>query len=258
MKKVYLLLMFFVASTMLVNATDKTWEFSSDGSVQQDNSSTHLSAPYDFNGLELSPDFRVGNTPKNDPRSGVENLGNLSHYLRLHGASPAVSTPTIPTLDYVSFDVDGDAEIRILALNVISTPQTIRCVNSVGVEVGTFTSTLFSTSSDTCQVLKIFYNGPATTMTLYNTSGSASDYMRIWAVEVRPYVPTANANAVASTFVLRKVGAQLQNTTSESVDVYTIQGSKVLSSSDTNIDISGLAVGIYIASTPSGSMKFIK
>lgn len=256
MKKIYLLFVFSILA-LVVTATNKTWEFSSNSIVQQDNSSIPLASPYDFNGLILSPDFRVRNTEKNDPRTGAEGLGKLTHYLCLYGFTTPPVEPTIPSTDYCAFNVDGNAEIRILAVCSGTKPQTAKCVNSLGIQVGTFTTTLFATETDTVQVLSIYYTGAATTMTIYNSSASLTDIMRIYAIEVRPYTPTLIVDKKAAVSLL-KAANQIINIAAETVEIYTILGAKVLGSSETAIDISGLASGVYIAKTATGSMKFVK
>ncbi len=81
--------------------------------------------------------------------------------------------------------------------------------------------------------------------------------MGIYAIEVRPYTPTLIVDKKAAVSLL-KAGNQIINTAAETVEIYTILGAKVLGSSETAIDITGLASGVYIAKTATGSMKFVK
>jgi hypothetical protein len=57
---------------------------------------------------------------------------------------------------------------------------------------------------------------------------------------------------------LKKAGDTLINEEGQEVEIYTVLGTKVLSSTETSIDISALANGVYIAKTPTGSLKFVK
>lgn len=70
-------------------------------------------------------------------------------------------------------------------------------------------------------------------------------------------VPGSSSNAIASS-LLSKVNQELVNPTNLEVEVYSVSGVKVLSSSAASISVSGLANGAYIAKTAEGTLKFVK
>jgi len=50
----------------------------------------------------------------------------------------------------------------------------------------------------------------------------------------------------------------LVNPTALSVEVYSVTGVKALTSNKTSINVSALPLGVYVAKTAKGTLKFIK
>ncbi|MBN1463041.1 MAG: hypothetical protein JXK08_09710 [Flavobacteriaceae bacterium] len=71
-------------------------------------------------------------------------------------------------------------------------------------------------------------------------------------------VLTASVNDAIASELLKKVANELVNPTNLEVEVYSVAGVKVLSSSAASISVSGLANGAYIAKTAEGTLKFVK
>jgi hypothetical protein len=69
---------------------------------------------------------------------------------------------------------------------------------------------------------------------------------------------TAASSDAISSSLLKKVADELVNPTNLEVEVYSVSGVKVLTSSEASISISGLANGAYIAKTAEGTLKFVK
>jgi hypothetical protein len=165
MKKTYSLFAFLILA-FVVNATDKTWNFSVDGTVVQDNSADPLPSAYVWNQLELAPNFRVSASTKDDPRPEIEGgYGSYGYRLRLNGFATVPTPPTIPDSNYFAFNVDGNATITLLSVNQGGSPIVVRFVNSSGLQIGTLTGTVLSSSSTTTEVLSFNYVGPATKIT---------------------------------------------------------------------------------------------
>ncbi len=170
MKKIYLLFVFSILA-LVVTATNKTWNFSVDGNVVQDNSVVPLTNPYVWNELELAPNFRVSASTKDDPRPEIEGgYGTYGNRLRLNGFATVPTPPTIPTTNYFAFNVDGNAIITLLSVNQGASPIVVRFVNSLGTQIGTLTGTVLSGSTTTTEVLSFNYVGPATKITAYSTA----------------------------------------------------------------------------------------
>ena len=62
----------------------------------------------------------------------------------------------------------------------------------------------------------------------------------------------------ATTKTLSKAGSNLINTDNLEVDIYNITGTKVLTSTESEINVSGLSQGVYVAKTNQGILKFVK
>lgn len=69
---------------------------------------------------------------------------------------------------------------------------------------------------------------------------------------------TSGSNDAISSSLLSKVADELVNPTNLEVEVYSVSGVKVLTSSAASISVSGLANGAYIAKTAEGTLKFVK
>lgn len=64
----------------------------------------------------------------------------------------------------------------------------------------------------------------------------------------------AGINDAISSDLLKKANNELVNPTNLSVEIYTVAGVKVMSSTKSNINLSGLAAGMYIAKTAQGNI----
>lgn len=279
MKKIY------IASTLLslsifANAVERTWIINSGKGFEAINHSlagNELSAPEIYTttkqvlldnaswtstkvngqldayptGLELSSTYKIALNNKTFTLSdGSASSTDLR--LQLNGLT---SVPTsVPTANYIAFKVDGNATITLNCLTTTTTgSSTINLMNTSNSVVATATCTTGS-SNATTQVININYIGSATKLYLFSSSTTG---INVYSITVIDNPSTDNYSTQAET-KLKKVGEVLQNEEAEDVVVYNLSGIKVLSSHDTEIQISALPKGVYVANTAKGSMKFIK
>lgn len=280
MKKIYLSLFLFIV-TLTAQAGDRVWNFYY-GFPVENHSSFSLSSPVNYTtakqvaldetswsatlcagtlvsgceqGLELCPNFKIAGAAKADSAYFFKEFGGR---MQLYGFTSPNVPPTIPTENYFSFNVDGDVTVKFYLNPKLDGALTLNVINTTGSLVGTMTTSALGDGLNLFAEEPTFeYTGPATTLTFYPTYTNLTS-MYIYAIQVTDVVATSTENAIESTFSLKKVGSQLQNDEGASVEVYSITGSKVLSSTETRIDIAGLSSGVYIARTPTGSMKFMK
>jgi len=282
MKKIYLALA-ILTSALAANAatTERVWLFGNFGlSLPADNSSAPLTAPETYTtakttpldettwtgtkctspcslGLELCKNYKISAASKPDPNG---TYGTFGGRFQLDGFSTAIAPPAIPTTSYLAFNVAGNAAITLYCNPKDAVAKTLNVVNSSGTVLTTASTTATSSSSSTnAEIVTINYTGPATRLTIYPTYALNFNISCLYIYAIRVVDNTSTeVNESTTEVALKKVGEQLQNDEAEEVEVYTVLGAKVLSSSKTAIDISGLASGVYIAKTPTGSMKFIK
>lgn len=279
MKRVYLLILLAIISFVVLNARERVWLFGNGFTIPTDNSSSMLPAPELWNtvklvafdetswtaslcsssctdALEVCKNYRLSAASKPDP-DGV--YGSFGGRIRLDGPNPAVSLPSLPVTSYLAFNVLGNTTIIIYCNPSDAVAKTLNVANSSGSLVGSTTSSAIATTSATnAEKLTINYSGAATKLTIYPTwtYSTGTSILNVYAIKV---IDTATTSIdEASKIVLKKVGNQLLNENALAVEIFTVLGAKVLASSETSIDISGLASGVYIARTPTGSIKFIK
>lgn len=279
MKRIYLMLLIF-ATCLFANATERLWNFTNGKGMPVNVNyyssqlpapefyTTVLTVPADYTswistlctsscsqGLELCKNYKIAGVSKVNPT-----FGTFSGDFQLDGLTPAVTPPAIPTTSYLSFNVDGNVDITLYCNPKDAVAKILNVVNSSGVVVQTITTSAVSSPLNTnAEVITVTYTGPATKLTIYPTYSYNYNIscLFIYAIAVKDNPPTIINENVAAV-AIKKVGNQIQNDKAASVEIYTVLGAKVLVSSETSIDISGLASGVYIARTSSGSLKFIK
>lgn len=280
MKKIYLTLV-VLAFLCAANATERMWIFANFGlSLPVDYSASPLSGPEIYTtvktipldetswtgtnctsscsqGLELCKNYKISTAAKPD-QAGV--YGSFGARFQLDGLTPAVVPPAIPVTSYLAFEVIGNATITLWCNPKDAAAKPMNVVNSSGAVVATGTTSAVSSGSNPyAELVTINYTGAATRLTIYPTYALNQNIscLYIYAIKVVDSPPTdIQENQV--TAPLKKVGNQIQNEEAASVEIYTVLGAKVLASSETSIDIAGLASGVYIARTSTGSLKFIK
>lgn len=277
MKKIYTTL-FLIGIAILSNAAERTWIISNGFSIPVNNSSLTSGSPTIYTttsqngnwpstlctsncseGLEIALNYKTVTknsiyAPSSSPLKGYVFGGAL----QIDGQASQTTPPTIPSLDYFSVNVSGNATISIYCIPKDANSKTLNIANSAGTVIGTFTTSSNNSTSNT-EYLSATYTGGATKLTIYPTY--TRDYnvscLFIYAITVIDNPTTEDYSAQAET-KLKKLGLELQNENAEEVVIYNLSGIKVLSSYQTSINISALPQGLYVAKTANGCMKFIR
>lgn len=279
MKKIYSSFL-FLSVILFANATERTWIINSGKGFEAINhsiSGNELSAPEVYTtikqvaldnaswtstkvsgqldsyptGLELSSTYKIA---LNNKTFTLSDGSTSTTDLRLQLTGLASVPTSIPTANYVAFNVDGNATITLNCLTTTTTgSSTINLMNTSSSVVATANCTTGS-SNITTEVITINYTGSATKLYLFSSTTTGINVYSITVVD-NPATETYSAQAETK---LKKVGSILQNEEAEDVVVYNLSGVKVLSSHETEIQISALPKGVYVANTAKGSMKFIK
>lgn len=276
MKKIYLSLI-ILGFLLNANATERVWNFTN-GFQIKDYSSANLAqaepwtsiknAGTDYTAytatkclssctqaLELCKNYKTITKTKADTAT---TFGNFGQAFNFSGSATIPTATAIPVVDYIAINVAGNVNISFYCNPQTAVARTFRIVNSSGVVVNTLvTSAVSSPGNPGTEVITASYVGPATKLTIYPAFDNTS-IVFLYAVICNDNPPAAINEVASSKVTVKKVGNQLQNEQAEQVQIYTVLGSKIMSSSETTIDISGLANGVYIARTVNGSLKFIK
>lgn len=284
MKKIYIALT-LLSFAFFANATERVWvigngiELKSDTAwaslplvyttkktTALDNTSwtaTKVTGDLTLNptGLEISKNNKVWGKSKPAATGSYFSGYTFGQTYQIDGLTPGVIEPAIPNRSYFAFNVAGNATITIYCNPKDAVSKTLNIVNESGDIVGTFvTNAVSSTNAASTETVTSIYTGPATKLTVYPTYALNFNIncLYIYAISVIDTPPTTNNYSAQAETKLMKVGEVLQNEEAEDVVVYNLSGVKVLSSHETEIQISALPKGIYVANTAKGSMKFIK
>ena len=105
--------------------------------------------------------------------------------------------------------------------------------------------------------------GAGTSVTVTTTAaGSIYIYgdngIYVYGIDATNVGPITGIKDAISSDLLKKAGDALVNPTALSVEVYSVTGVKALTSNKTSINVSALPLGVYVAKTAKGTLKFIK
>lgn len=250
MKKLFLAVA-LIATTLTANAVDKQWNFS-----------TWALTPGGYPAAYTVVDELMLCNPTLSATFGVIDGSNktidavsYTQRIKLGGGGGVVAPTYKPTQRTLAVNVAGNSTIAI-AFVTGSTGASRSCIVTDGTNlVGTAAESLNAGVTLNCT----YTGGPAT---LYIYGDASINIFNISITNVTTAsatspLATSVADAVASD-VLSKVGDELVNPTNLEVEVYSVLGAKVLTSSAASISVSGLANGVYVAKTAEGTLKFIK
>lgn len=266
MKKLFLAVAFLATTIMAANAGEsKFWKFTTDpGAV--------FGVNYTVEGLTLvdasaTKDWSYTDDPTKSYTVGDETF-NPGSYVKTNASSYADVTagtavdPFSYKALYFTFRVDAASNISVYGKSGSSENREVYILdvtNNVVLTAGVFPSdgTKTQISATTTGAAVIVIAGGSTPTTGDGAGGSNTFYgVKATNVDIT-YVPASSKDAIASD-LLKKVGSELVNPTNLDVEVYSVSGVKVLSSSAASISVSGLANGAYIAKTAEGTLKFVK
>ncbi len=239
MKKLFLSLI-FTAVIAAVSAATTTYTFSGETAQQVYNSTATLSngivltssgTTATANGVWVEPTQNSGGSPAFTGRISLKDSQSAP---KMANGGFTVAVGDVITIYFAS---SGDNSARTLGVSLDGTEVT--------------TGTTANGPKNICASLN--YTVPtAGTLTFYS-KGSG---MYVYKIEV-----TSNGTDIKdaiSSDLLKKAGCMLENPTSLNVEIYTVAGVKVKSSSATSICTSELTPGFYVAKTAKGNLKFIK
>lgn len=250
MKKLFLAVA-LIATTFTANAVDKDWNFS-----------TWALQPLGYPAAYTIVDELMLCNPTVSPTFGVIDGSNktidavaYTQRFKMGGAGGVVAPTYKPVQRTIAFNVAGNSTIKVGFVT-----GSTGASRSVLITDGTNLIATAAESLNTGISCNASYVGPAATIYIY---GDASiNIFDIQATNVTTASVTSplasGINEAAASDVLSKVGDNLVNPSNLEVSVYTVLGAKVLTSSAASISVSGLANGVYVATTAEGTLKFIK
>lgn len=175
------------------------------------------------------------------------------------GASSTDANPNMPSTNFVYFNVTGNSTIAVFFRCATASPTDGRklYITDGTNLLNSWTPTSGAAGGDTPYYITASYTGGAGTIYIYGLE-NAFNLFRIEADKVGTTTEiTASSSDAISSALLKQVGDKLLNPTNLDVTITSI-GAASFSSSNSEINISALPAGVYVASTKEGSLKFIK
>lgn len=239
MKKLFLAVA-LIATTFTANAVDKIWDISN-----------FTVASYEVwtvvDQLGLGAD--VAKAIAIDANNKTYGTYSCTKRLKMGGSGE------VGVARYLAIKVDGNSTLGIA---VMSSSSGVDRWCQIKTASGVFVDSVSAPGVTDGLIKPVSYVGGPTTLCLFSSNSGINFYV-ITATNVTAGDPTpvAVSDAIASS-LLSKVGNDLVNPTNLEVEVYSVLGAKVLTSSAASISVSGLASGVYVAKTAEGTLKFIK
>ncbi len=264
MKKLFLAVA-LVAATISVQATDWAWAdqaaFDALSLPVADSTSTTVNG-LTYADLSGSKDFSWSVASS----TGAVTVGDKSFtgYIKTNAASYASVAAGVDVDPfsyknlYFEFNVTAASTISVYAKSGSSENRVLYILdvtNNVILNSTDYTlpsdgtkKQITATTSGAC---KVVVAGGATVGTLGDGTGGS---ISVYGISYGP--ATAVKDAISSD-LLKLAGDVLVNPTNLEVEVYSVAGVKVLSSSDASINVSALS-GAFVAKTAEGTLKFVK
>lgn len=259
MKKLFLAVA-LVAASFSASAADKTWNFTS-WTLGNQAFPTHLDAlgaivyeSVTIDGLGITSNLTNPNAGAISANS--KTIGGVSFTIRCQTNGGGYSTTTgvkaTPTQRFLSFKVDGNSAIKVYFISGSGTAAAPAPRSAIISDGTTVLAELVDQS--TGSLLEYSYVGGPKVLYVYGDA--AINIYQINATNVNVGYVAASKDAISSD-LLKLAGETLVNPTNLAVEVYSVAGVKVLSSSDASINVSGLS-GAFVAKTAEGTLKFVK